>query len=141
MLYRRDLVWAGVAAAIGFWLVEAAIHSWIFGEDRFLHSLLPSNLNEWWMRIFIAFLLISFGVFAERRNADMLRVEKERHDLQVRLGDSLTKVLSGYLIICARCKAIREGDRWIRLESYVTDHTGVQLSHGLCPTCAEIMSR
>jgi phosphoserine phosphatase RsbU/P len=44
--------------------------------------------------------------------------------------------LTGLLPICAYCKRIRsDHDYWEQVESYLTDHTGAQFSHGICPDC------
>jgi hypothetical protein len=42
-----------------------------------------------------------------------------------------------FLSLCAWCKKIRhEDDRWITLDSYVSEITGKRFSHGMCPACA-----
>ena len=56
------------------------------------------------------------------------------------LEDALTRVkqLSGLLPICAYCKKIRDDQHyWQQVETYVTEHTDVQFSHGICPDCYE----
>ena len=46
------------------------------------------------------------------------------------------KRLSGLLPICSYCKRIRSDENyWEQVESYLTDHTDAQFSHGICPTC------
>ncbi len=48
------------------------------------------------------------------------------------------KQLRGLLPICSYCKSIRsDHDYWVQVESYITDHTEVQFSHGICPECYE----
>jgi CheY-like chemotaxis protein len=48
------------------------------------------------------------------------------------------KTLEGLLPICCYCKGIRdEGGFWQPLESYIKNHSGAELSHGICPACAE----
>ncbi|MFA5180764.1 MAG: PAS domain S-box protein [Syntrophales bacterium] len=48
------------------------------------------------------------------------------------------KQLQGFLPICAYCKKIRDDEGyWNQVEKYVSDHTGVQFSHGICPACYE----
>jgi len=48
------------------------------------------------------------------------------------------KTLQGILPICMHCHKIRDdGEVWQRLEEYITDHTGVMLSQGLCPDCLQ----
>jgi len=48
------------------------------------------------------------------------------------------KQLSGLLPICASCKKIRDdGGYWNQLEQYISDHSDVGFSHGICPECME----
>ena len=48
------------------------------------------------------------------------------------------KTLKGILPICMHCHKIRnDEDAWQRLESYIQEHSGAELSHGLCPECFE----
>ena len=49
--------------------------------------------------------------------------------------------LTGLLPICSYCKRIRsDEDYWEQVESYITEHTGAQFSHGICPPClAKVM--
>jgi PAS domain S-box-containing protein len=46
--------------------------------------------------------------------------------------------LSGLLPICAHCKKIRDDQGyWNQIESYITNHSEAQFSHGMCPECGE----
>ncbi len=48
------------------------------------------------------------------------------------------KQLQGLLPICSYCKSIRDDQNyWRRVESYLSEHSGVQFSHGFCPDCYE----
>jgi hypothetical protein len=45
-------------------------------------------------------------------------------------------LLQGLLPICSYCKKIRdEANHWHRVEAYVSDHSEVTFSHGVCPEC------
>jgi hypothetical protein len=71
------------------------------------------------------------GTFIKRRRAEEAR-ELARKELQ----EALTKILSGFLPICANCKSIRDEDsQWVQIESYIRDHTNVEFSHSICPAC------
>ena len=62
--------------------------------------------------------------------------ELERAILHERLEDALTKVLRGFLPICASCKKIRdEQGRWNQIEEYIHDRSEAEFSHGICPEC------
>jgi DNA-binding response OmpR family regulator len=44
--------------------------------------------------------------------------------------------LTGLLPICAYCKRIRDDrDYWQQVETYVSEHTDAQFTHGICPDC------
>jgi DNA-binding response OmpR family regulator len=54
------------------------------------------------------------------------------------LQEALTRVrqLQGLLPICSYCKAIRNDQNyWEQLETYVSDHSEANFSHGICPSC------
>ncbi|MDD3925214.1 MAG: response regulator [bacterium] len=56
------------------------------------------------------------------------------------LEDALHQIkqLKGLIPICAYCKKIRDDDNyWRQLESYITEHSGAEFSHGICPDCYE----
>ena len=60
--------------------------------------------------------------------------------LQKELSDTLTKVLSGFIPICASCKKIRdEKNDWIQIELYIRDRTDATFSHGICPECSRTL--
>ena len=58
---------------------------------------------------------------------------------QEKLENALTRVLSGFVTICATCKDIKENsDQWVRVERYLdNDVNNVQFSHGYCLKCYE----
>ena len=67
-------------------------------------------------------------------------IEEERKKLIVELQNALAKVkrLSGLFPICSSCKNIRDDKGyWIRVESYIRDHSEAEFSHSLCPDCAK----
>jgi sigma-B regulation protein RsbU (phosphoserine phosphatase) len=46
------------------------------------------------------------------------------------------RTLRGFLPTCAHCKKIRdEQGTWHGIETYITEHSEAQFSHGLCPDC------
>jgi DNA-binding response OmpR family regulator len=46
------------------------------------------------------------------------------------------KTLQGLLPICSYCKRVRnDNNYWQQVESYVSDRSEAQFSHGICPDC------
>lgn len=72
------------------------------------------------------------------------RYEAEREKLVRELKEALAQVrtLSGMLPICASCKKIRDDKGyWNQIEEYITNHSGVFFSHGICPDCLDNQMR
>jgi len=68
------------------------------------------------------------------------RNESQKEKLIAQLQEALDKVrvLSGFLPICASCKAIRDDKGyWKQIESYISEHSEAEFSHSLCPKCAK----
>jgi YesN/AraC family two-component response regulator len=60
------------------------------------------------------------------------------HELQ----DALAKIktLRGLIPICASCKKIRDDKGyWKQVESYISEHSDAEFTHGICPACATKM--
>jgi len=77
--------------------------------------------------------------------AARLQVAARIVGLQLRLSDRVTELeqalarvrqLQGLLPICAYCKRIRDDQNyWNQVETYIAEHTDVQFTHGICPSC------
>ena len=68
------------------------------------------------------------------------RAEEEKERLIVELQHALAsvKTLSGLLPICAGCKKIRNDDGyWTMVETYLSEHSDAEFSHGICPDCGK----
>jgi len=79
-----------------------------------------------------------FATAILRDISERKRSREEREQLIAKLQDALAsvKTLSGLMPICAWCKKIRDDQGyWTQLESYLSDHTTAEFSHGMCPDC------
>ena len=63
---------------------------------------------------------------------------------QKKLVEELTRVsgsisrLRGLLPICSHCKKIRDDKGyWEQIETYISEHSDAEFTHGLCPDCAK----
>jgi CheY-like chemotaxis protein len=62
-------------------------------------------------------------------------------DLETALAD--VKRLRAMLPICMYCKSVRDDqDYWHTIDTYIHQETGIDFSHGICPSCmARLQSR
>lgn len=72
-----------------------------------------------------------------------VRVVALQAELAGRIADleqALARVdqLHGILPVCSYCKQVRsDGDSWQQMEAYVSAHSAVRFSHGVCPKCVK----
>ena len=68
----------------------------------------------------------------------VLRLQETLAQRVRELETALTQVthLQGLLPICSYCKKIRDDKNyWQQVDVYVSQHSGAQFSHGICPDC------
>jgi AmiR/NasT family two-component response regulator len=68
------------------------------------------------------------------------RIEQKNQQLIENLNNALQKItkLHGLLPICARCKKVKDDQGyWQEVEQYLEEHSAVEFSHGLCPSCTK----
>jgi hypothetical protein len=64
--------------------------------------------------------------------------EKERLLCELQTAFEQVKTLRGLVPICAQCKKVRDDKGyWLRVETFVEDHSHAEFTHGLCPECLE----
>ena len=94
------------------------------------------NANWWFWHLqrLGAYLVVLYFLFRAFH-----RIAEEREHLIIQLHETIAEVnqLSGLLPICSSCKKIRdENDRWKHIETYISEHSEAEFSHGLCPDCS-----
>ena len=133
-LIELALAWvASVSGSMRELAGVAAVGSLVIAAGMFTS---PSSAAPIWMDLAnrsgaIAIIWGLVQITAKRRASD-----EERRKITRKV-----KALEGLLPICAGCKSIRtpEGN-WRSLEFYLSEHSEAQLTHGMCPKCAEKFS-
>jgi hypothetical protein len=141
---KYGMLYIGLIVASFYWLVETGLHAFVFEKTDIISQLIPRNINELWMRSVTTLIIVLFGIFAHFKT-NKLRICHARGMLvQKQLNVALTKVLSGFIPICANCKKIRledanprEQNSWQQIEFYLSKITDAEFSHSICPDCAK----
>ena len=135
---RKDPVWAdsptakaGIFAYLGFpvFWPDGAVFGTICAVD--------TQENKWGEQS--ANLLQTFKDAIEAHLALVVTMEDlDKRNEELELALSEIRTLQGYLPICTSCKKIRDDKGyWNQIETYISEHTDVLFSHGLCPDCAQ----
>ena len=132
-------------ALLGYFLFHPLIHMiYVFhftGEHSEVTNLVSEILQAFSVSMLpwgLAFMILSalLGVFWGK----IKQADKEKSVVIAELKKALEeiKTLSGFLPICASCKKIRDDQGyWKQIESYISDHSEAEFSHGICPECAQ----
>jgi ligand-binding sensor domain-containing protein len=101
-------------------------------------SLEPYLYQRRWFQLAVVVGIVLTTLLLHIVRVRHLRRREEELSARVDAAMAEIKVLSGLLPICASCKKIRDDkQRWQPIESYISDHSLAEFSHGLCPECAQ----
>jgi PAS domain S-box-containing protein len=115
------------------------------GEARSFEVPVDFDGNKRWLRAHIEPLRGrgetirgAIGVALDITNLVRAETERERLIDELQRAADRVKTLTGLIPICAHCKSMRD-DRgyWQHVEAFLRDHSDAELSHGICPECAE----
>jgi len=104
MLQRIGLGKLGVLVAVLFWVVEALLHSFVFGEETFLESLFTPDADEIWMRMLISFVVIGFGFYAQRAVDQLDALQVQLRKKSQRLHEVIDHSYDAYISMDAEGK-------------------------------------
>lgn len=92
---RHKFSLLGLGLALLYWFGESVIHRFIYAEEFF--EIVPSDVNEIWMRLLIIVLIIGFGFFADNRASKIKRTEQEKHQVYVATVRSSQHILNNLM--------------------------------------------
>lgn len=76
---KNYFLYRAILLSLSYWLVDSTIHKFLYGEDEF--ELLPTDIDELWMRIVIVVLLILFGLYTDYHTKSILKKEAEKREI------------------------------------------------------------
>lgn len=110
----------------------------IFSYLLLYEAIIDTGIKKPFDLIFLDLDRVNKGLHDEIENR--IKAEREKEKLIKNLKGALEeiKTLQGLLPICSICKHIRDDKGyWNNIESYFTEHSELEFSHGLCPRCAK----
>ena len=146
--YKFSLL--GLGLAFVYWFAESVIHRFVYSEAFF--EIMPSDKNEFWMRLSIIVLIVGFGIFADNRARRIRASEKEKREVYVATVRSTQHILNNLMnqlqlafldLDKEHCiesdtrklleKSIREGKEQVERLSSVTDVSRESIEESVRP--------
>jgi sigma-B regulation protein RsbU (phosphoserine phosphatase) len=105
---------------------------------------------------------VAYGLAAGANDYIVKPFDPSEMEARVRVGERMVKLqrslaarvaelevalahvqrLQGLLPICSYCKKVRnEADYWEQVDSYLTSHSDIRITHGICPQCLETIMK
>ena len=141
----------GLGLALLYWFAESVIHRFVYAEEFF--EIVPSDVNEFWMRLLIIVLILVFGIFADNRARKIKESEREKREVYVATVRSTQHILNNLMnqlqlafldLEKEHClesdtrklleKSIREGKQQVERLSSVTEISGESIEDSVRPT-------
>jgi len=77
------------------------------------------------------YISVEFAIYRSKMEANRKALTGQLQDAREKI-----KTLQGLIPVCAWCKKVRnDKGYWEQLEKYISENTGVNFSHGICPEC------
>ena len=92
---NRKITMYAVIVSVLYWLAESVGHRYVFSEEVF--EIIPSDVNELWMRTLIIVLIIVFGWIADNQAARIRAAEKEKANIFAATVSSTQHVMNNLL--------------------------------------------
>lgn len=78
----------------------------------------------------------SFVIYKDITKRKKAETEREKVITELKQALKKVKTLSGLIPICSHCKKVRDDSGyWQKVEEYLSQHSDVDFSHGICPDC------
>ncbi|KMY69172.1 hypothetical protein AAU61_06615 [Desulfocarbo indianensis] len=127
VLGERNLMLAASFLGGSLWFMACCVTFWFF-EGHIADFMDAGSMHG---LTFVVYLICSTMFMVSLMSINGKRLEND-------LGSARREInsLRGILPICANCKKIRDDQGyWQQVEQYVSEHTGAEFTHGICPEC------
>ena len=127
-----------IALVVGYWIAEAYIDSLLIDDVSFVTQLFPVDRHELLSRTLVCASLVALSVYARRNWRRTRSILMQKLDSERLLELRQSKSLSGYIVVCAWCKKIRNRDgAWLAPHEFLAAHSEAKFTHSICAECEE----
>jgi len=125
------LVWIGVGLGAVFWVLESAIHVYIFKKDNLFQEICRPEAHEIWMRLLVVVMFIAFAMYAQFIITQRRRAEVATKLAHAELNQIFQTAADGMRVIDKEFNVLRVN------ETFVTQ-SGVSRHEAIGKKCYEV---
>ena len=125
------LIWLGVGLAVLWWVLEACIHVFVFHDSTLVGQLLRPDQHEWWMRSFVAGLLLVFSVYAQFIVNSRRRAQEAVKQAHAQVNQIFQTAADGMRVVGKDFDVLRANDTFWRM-------SGISVEEAADKKCYEV---
>ena len=95
----RGLLFAAILLSILFWLFEAVLHVLVFRDSGLLEQIFSPPSHEVWMRLVVAFMFMTFALYAHRVVAARQRAERAADQARAEVSQIFDTAADGMRVV------------------------------------------
>jgi signal transduction histidine kinase/ActR/RegA family two-component response regulator len=108
---RYGIIWAGLACASLYWILEAFRDVFVYNRGNFFHRLVMPDAMGFWMRILVVFILVLFSIYAQSLVNQRRKIEadlmKSHEDLENQVKERTAELVEANALL-TRQVTVRE---------------------------------
>jgi PAS domain S-box-containing protein len=127
----EKLLWMPMGLAVFFWILESAVHVFVFHEGRLVQQIMTPQSHEIWMRLIVMVILIAFAMYAQFIIVQRRRAEDATKHANAELNQIFNTAADGMRVIDKHFNMLRNNQTFLTL-------SGVSESDAVARKCYEV---
>ncbi|MFO7966192.1 MAG: PAS domain-containing protein [Archaeoglobaceae archaeon] len=120
-LDRLKIIWAGFGFVILFWILESALHAFIFNVDTLYNQLFYPGAHEVWMRSLVIGMIFAFSLFAQYMVNIHRKAEEKIRGSHAELDQIFNTAADGMRVVDRNYNILRVNETFSRMTNMTVE--------------------
>jgi len=113
--FAGGIVFFGVGLGVLYWILQAFLDAYIFGNGNFTGHIFSPNSYEIWMRSMVIFMLVLSSAFVQSMISKRKRAEETLRNNEAMLRATLESTANGVLVVDGRGRVVHSNNRFLEM--------------------------
>ena len=113
--FAGGFVFFGVGLGALYWILQAFLDAYIFGNGNFIRHIFSPNSYEIWMRSMVIFLLVLSSSFVQSMISKRKRAEEALRNNEAMLRATIESSANGILVVDGKGKVVHSNARFMEM--------------------------